>query len=296
MAKYMRYFIVYMILFIPLWYKLTELYRANIREPVAWESSQTFPEREFCIYVPKVAWHVYIVHFKEVPGSIKREILEKNLNFASSELPLNITYSIYEVHENKITLPTNQKNIQSIMNEYTTVNLFEDNVIHTIVYNVNETESRNYLRIPRWGSIHTEINYDSIVDSLLKVHCKLDNQPKADLYRKYIDYYGLESYDLVRSLRKLVNELYNMIVPDTIADFVDDYRQHILIAKNETDLHNAVYEAGKAYRFAHKAYYHPSITSVQTYPDEHKYAIYCNFYSFSTFCVAIRLSYHCNTL
>ena len=260
--------------FTPFWYKLTELYRANINDPIDWNVTTDFNDKENCIYTPKVAWHVYVVHFNDVAGFIDKDILNNNIHKTINELPINVTYNLYDVYDKSIIAPSNQKNIQDIMNDYTYTNLFEDNVVHTIVYNTNTTDTKSYLRIPRWGSIHTDINYENIVDSLYKIHCKSDDSTQDEFYKQYLDYYGTESFELIQSLQKLVAELYNMIVPDTIAELVNKYRVHMKLAKDTKDLKSAVFEAGKAYRFAHLAYYHPSITSVQTYPDEHKYAIY----------------------
>eukprot|EP00835_Amoeboradix_gromovi_P005888 NODE_607_length_6164_cov_0.344930.p3 type:complete len:300 gc:universal NODE_607_length_6164_cov_0.344930:5981-5082(-) len=274
---FLKYFVLYMVAFTPFWYKLTELYRAKIGNPIEWQMSSKFDDLENCFYTPNVAWHVYVVKFNDIPGSIDKNALKMHIHKTINNLPINITYNIYDVFDRDIKMPSNQKNLQTIMNEYTHSNLFADNVVHTILFNTNQTESQEYLRIPRWGSIHTQVNYENVVDSLFKIHCKSDLYTEDEFYRQYIDYYGKESYELVQSLQKLVADLFNMIVPDIIADLVDQYRFHMEKAKNTLDLKLAVLEAGKAYKYAYMAYYHPSITSVQTYPDEHKFAIYLPF-------------------
>ncbi len=283
---FLTYFTIYMLAFTPFWYKLTELYRADIKDPIPWEPVSQLKGIENCLILPHVAWHFYIVNFNNVPGTIDRKTLESYIGTPMSTLPLNITFKVYTVYDKAIIPVNSQQKIQQVMNDYTTTNLFEDNVIHTILYNTNQTDSKEYLQIPRWGSIHTSINYENIVDSLNKIHCKFDGTTDNDLYQLYIDYFGTESYKLVHSLQKLVAELYNMIVPDTIAELVNNYRHSMKDIKH-MDLKTAAMTSGKAYKYAHQAYYHPSITSVQTYPTEHKYAIYRNFYSYSSFCSTI---------
>jgi phosphatidylinositol glycan class S len=94
------------------------------------------------------------------------------------------------------------------------------------------------------------------------------------LKRRHLHYFMHSAVNSLESLQKLVSDITNIVVLDSIQQLFETAVDGIVNAKQSVNIDAALQSAKKSYLASESAFFDAKMLGLLYFPDEHKYAIY----------------------